>query len=298
MPPSSRPPRQAPPAEPASGFTLDEGQVFDRDLDKSADDFLTSEPQLGNIFNCLADGPTRGIDSAADRVRKVTRTQHHKALAFAYAVWLRSSTSRAAQIYIAKLGQTQKGRNKRITNLHLLVRDIIRYGDEGGDAKTDHRRLHSRDVAAIRYLHISGIGPANLEDVASRPGEGLDAWSKKWPGLKRQREGAPAPAPIDAPPTIEITIRSVDGAIEVSRERFTIADNERTRALIAQLRDQRMDLEQGVDHANVAVNQPAASTTAANSPIIPQRPRSRDGSKGPRRAVTGPTPRRTTRAER
>lgn len=210
---------------------------FDVALDASAQAFLDNDQRLSALSEAIENDPERFVATAADVVSKATQEQHHRALAFAYALWLRASQNPAYDRFVDRLRQRRERDNKLTTDLHLLVEAVVTYGGAKPKDRRDKRGLYQRDVSALRYLHHQRVGPNDLENLASRAGQGLDTWARRWPKV-RQKIAPETNAAVTPAPGIEVEVRktALDGT--VMTERYPVADDAETHRLLELLRGQ------------------------------------------------------------
>lgn len=166
---------------------MDDLPPLDRSLVGSADAFLDEQKELSRALDNFLQDPVGSLENSVDIVSKATNKQHIKAVAFAYSLWLKSSTNPSYRKLIEKAWQRRSKLDKRTTPLHLLVESVVLYGDGTKKSRSDNRGLYNRDVCAIRYLHFRKIGPNEVEDYQSNGNGGLRAWSDAWTDLKRGR---------------------------------------------------------------------------------------------------------------
>ena len=109
---------------------------------------------------------------------KLSREQHLEAVVAAYAVFAMSyADNDVCEAVIALAKENGREVNGRTTRLRLIVELHVSYGTEEDD-RTRAGRSHSRDVAAINTLVRRGVMPSQVMDLASKTGQGLDAWAR------------------------------------------------------------------------------------------------------------------------
>lgn len=88
-----------------------------------------------------------------------------------------------------------------------LIMDYQEQPVLGGDR--DKKRKLSRDARAIAYLVENDIMPPDIEELAQKKGEGIDAWSRK---AARRRRSAPSDASLKPPRLIVEVKLSLEGS--------------------------------------------------------------------------------------
>lgn len=188
----------------AEDLALRDAPAFSVRQLQGAEAFLDRQPELSRLAEQMTGRPDEWVRLAAKSVRKITREQHIRAIAFAYSVWIKANLNPAYRAFVDAAKAKRKRIHGKTTELHLIVESIISYGDDSQETRNAKRTLYNRDVQLIRNLYEADIGPDEVEDVVSRPGEGLKKWSRKGKIEEGPEQNAEYEALKELPRTAEV----------------------------------------------------------------------------------------------
>lgn len=128
------------------------------------------------------------INRAQVAVGKATRRQHLLGISLAYALYARVKSLPNSQSLLGTWAkEIGKKPTKRTDALHIIIASVISYGGSNPEDRAKARRLHSRDVQAIRYLISEGLSPEAVVKKGAEEGEGLDAWARRYTDLQKSK---------------------------------------------------------------------------------------------------------------
>ncbi len=172
------------------------------ELADNAEAYLARTPQS---LLMLHEDAERWVETEALNVSKASRRQHFEAIAFAYALFIRSVRNPDFRREILPKFAAMKGRKitPQTDPLRIIVETMVTYGIQSNEERRRTRGLYSRDVQAIRYLQATGVTPSEVVRLSAGKGEGLDSWSRKYSALSKESgeetpdaEGANALGPV------------------------------------------------------------------------------------------------------
>lgn len=164
-------------------------------LIQSVEVFLKENPAVDKLFEKYEAG-IESVKGVAAHFRKISRKEHHAALAVAYCIWLRSVKGGAYRNFVYEAELSRVKSHKNVSKLRVILENVISYGDDTEAGLRQAQRMYSRDEAAIRFLVHQGIGPDAVKSEADKKGAGLDKWSKSWSKINKTRRNASSESDI------------------------------------------------------------------------------------------------------
>ena len=234
---------------PAGEITKVEARSFSNKMREGANNFIEKTPHLKAFSRETEATGVVALKKLVLAFSKATQKSHFNAIAFAFAFWVRSANNESYKAIIEQWRSSRQKKDKRTTDLHLIVENCIVYGENSVEERRLKRGLYNRDVRAILYAADNGIAPDQFEDKVQDYGEGLRKWSTPIKHPKKLSLGemilrtAKPPKKILFKGFVEVVISVRNGGEKVREFKFELTDSEELQNKIENVVESFSDIE-------------------------------------------------------